>query len=86
MAQCTTTKGIVSLYNKGFVPKRTGKVNNRSRFAASKHPLYKVYDEEKSQPISHEDRNFQKDLSLRSLTENDDLEYSDDAPSLNIDH
>ena len=26
-------KGIVSLYNKGFVPKKTGKVSKRSMFA-----------------------------------------------------
>ena len=40
VADNATTKGIVSLYNHGFVPKRTGKVSNNSKFAASKRPLY----------------------------------------------
>ena len=33
MAAGSTVKGIVSLYNKGFVPKKTGKVSKRSMFA-----------------------------------------------------
>ena len=36
-----TAKGIVSLYNKGFVPKKTGKVSKKSKFALTgKAPLY----------------------------------------------
>ena len=34
VAAGSTVKGIVSLYNKGFVPKKTGKVSKRSMFAA----------------------------------------------------
>ena len=33
IAKDATAKGIVSLYNRGFVPKKTGKVNKKSNFA-----------------------------------------------------
>ena len=49
IAKDATAKGIVSLYNKGFVPKKTGKVSKSSKFAAaSGKVLYAVPDEEKS--------------------------------------
>ena len=44
MAAGSTVKGIVSLYNKGFVPKKTGKVSKRSMFAVgnNKNNFYDV--------------------------------------------
>ena len=35
-----TATGIVSLYNKGFVPKNTGKINNKSKFGTFNKNLY----------------------------------------------
>ena len=50
IAKDATAKGIVSLYNKGFVPKKTGKVSKKSQFAlTSKTPLYSVPEDDKYQ-------------------------------------
>ena len=46
-----TAKGIVSLYNKGFVPKKSGKVSKRSNFSTGKAPLYgTVREVKKTEP------------------------------------
>ena len=42
IARGATAKGIVSLYNKGFVPKKTGKVSRKSKFATTGTTLYNV--------------------------------------------
>ena len=77
VADNATAKGIVSLYNHGFVPKRTGKVSNNSKFAASKRPLYQI--EQSTTPILDTTR---IDINtMRTVTENDDLDYSFDAPN-----
>lgn len=39
-----TAKGIVSLYNKGFVPKKTGMVSKKSKFASSIGQAKTLYD------------------------------------------
>ena len=46
IAKDATAKGIVSLYNKGFVPKKTGKVSKKSKFAATGTVLYNIPSEE----------------------------------------
>lgn len=42
VGQGATATGIVSLYNKGFVPKKTGKVNKKSQFGTFNKNLYQV--------------------------------------------
>ena len=44
IAKGATAKGIVSLYNKGFVPKKTGKVSKKSKFATTGTILYNVVE------------------------------------------
>lgn len=41
-----TTSGILSLYNKGLVPKRIGKVAMRSKFASNGRQLYEVVQDD----------------------------------------
>ena len=55
-----TTSGILSLYNKGLVPKRIGKVAMRSKFASNGRQLYEVVQDDeqfsRTQPAANEDR------------------------------
>lgn len=46
VAAGATSSGIVSLYNKGFVPKKTGKVSKKSKLANASKSLY-VTEKEK---------------------------------------
>ena len=45
VANGATSVGIVSLYNKGFVPKKTGKVNKKSKLAVTSKTLYNTEKE-----------------------------------------
>ena len=49
IAKDATAKGIVSLYNKGFVPKKTGKVSKKSMFATTGTVLYEIPATEKAE-------------------------------------
>ena len=40
IAAGATSAGIVSLYNKGFVPKKTGKISKKSKLANASKTLY----------------------------------------------
>ena len=47
-----SAKGIVSLYNKGFVPKKTGKVNQKSKFCRSGKMLYETVKEKEHEQLN----------------------------------
>ena len=73
VAKGTTTKGVVSLYNKGFVPKKTGKVATRSKFFAGTKQFYLTSNGEN--PRAHEIEESHRKLGMvRTLSDNEDLE------------
>lgn len=55
IADNATAKGIVSLYNKGFVPKKTGKVSKNSKFATTNKTLYNIESEQKEAETDAQD-------------------------------
>lgn len=48
VAADATAKGIVSLYNRGFVPKKSGMVSRTSKFATRATTLYDIKDRERN--------------------------------------
>lgn len=48
VAADVTTKGILSLYNKGFIPKKSGMVSRTSKFATRATTLYDIKDRERN--------------------------------------
>ena len=48
VAADATTKGILSLYNKGFIPKKSGMVSRTSKFATRATTLYDIKDRERN--------------------------------------
>ena len=59
IASNATAMGIVSLYNKGFVPKKTGKVSRKSNFASVRQTktLYDTQEEREKEQIRKESQN-----------------------------
>ena len=73
VAAGTTVKGIVSLYNKGFVPKKTGKVSKKSMFAigAGKSTIYDVIGDKDQENVTYENIDIYAGLNSQDLQEDE---------------
>ena len=66
IAKGATAKGIVSLYNHGFVPKKTGKVSRKSKFATTGTTLYNVTESVEASTDNLNDTAKAADTSINS--------------------